>query len=68
MKEYRDAKKAMERAQEAQRKAQMKAMRARVEEATKKGKEKQSRPLLQTAILNSASQSQNGGEVSKNPV
>jgi hypothetical protein len=39
MREYRDARKAMEKAQEAERKAQMKCMRARVEEAGKRGKE-----------------------------
>jgi len=37
VREYREAKKAMERAQEAERKAQIKAMRANVEEAAKKG-------------------------------
>lgn len=39
VKEYRDAKKAQERAKEAERKSQMKIMRARIEEAGKKGKE-----------------------------
>ncbi len=61
VKEYWDAKKAMERAQEAERKAQMKAMRARVEEAARKGKaQAQTRPLLKTAILNNAKEAQNG--------
>lgn len=35
MKEYRDAKKAMEKAQENERKAEMRTMRARVDEAAK---------------------------------
>jgi len=61
VKEYRDAKKAMERAQEAERKAQMKAMRARVDEAARKGKaQTQTGPLLKTAILKNAKETQNG--------
>jgi hypothetical protein len=59
MKEYRDARKAMEKAQEAERKAQMKAMKARVEEAGKKGKgQANAAGLLKAAILNNATQSQ----------
>jgi len=65
VKEYRDAKKAMERAQEAERKAEMKAMRAKVDEATKKG-QVQAQPsgtvnangLLKAAIMNNAGKSQ----------
>lgn len=61
MREYREAKKAMEKAQEAERKAQMKAMRARVEEAGKRGKAQQNASgLLKAAILNNASQNQSG--------
>jgi hypothetical protein len=57
MREYRDARKAMEKAQEAERKAQMKAMRTRVEEAGKKGGEQANGSgLLKTAIINNASQ------------
>jgi hypothetical protein len=58
MREYRDARRAMEKAQEAQRKVEMRIMRARVEEAGRRGKE-QVNPsgLLKTAILNNASQS-----------
>ena len=58
MREYRDARKAMEKAQEAGRKAEMRVMRARVEEAGRRGKEQVNPPkLLKTAILNNASQS-----------
>ena len=47
----------MEKAQEAERKAQMKAMRTRVEEAGKKGGEQANGSgLLKTAIINNASQ------------
>jgi hypothetical protein len=57
MKEYRDARKAMEKAQEAERKAQLKAMRSRVEEAGKKGSgQANGSGLLKTAIINNASQ------------
>lgn len=58
VKEYRDAKKAMERAQDAERKAQMKVMRARVGEASTKGKQSQTQEkgngLLKAAVLKSA--------------
>ncbi|PVH81990.1 hypothetical protein DL98DRAFT_587002 [Cadophora sp. DSE1049] len=57
MKEYRDAKKAMEKAQEAKRKAQMKEMRARVEDAAR-GKEGRNQPLLKSAVLNNAREAQ----------
>jgi hypothetical protein len=61
MKEYRDARKAMEKAQEAERKAQMKAMKAKVEEAGKKGKgQANTSGLLKAAILNNATQNQAG--------
>ncbi|PMD25788.1 hypothetical protein NA56DRAFT_655219 [Hyaloscypha hepaticicola] len=57
MREYRDARKAMEKAQEAERKAQLKAMRSRVEEAGKKGSgQANGSGLLKTAIINNASQ------------
>jgi uncharacterized protein YqfA (UPF0365 family) len=57
MREYRDARKAMEKAQETERKAQMKEMRARVEEAEKRGKgQVDPLGLLKTAILNNANQ------------
>jgi hypothetical protein len=57
MREYRDARKAMEKAQEAERKAQPKAMKARVDEAGKTGsRQPNSSGLLKTAILNNASQ------------
>jgi hypothetical protein len=57
MREYRDARKAMEKAQEAERKAQMKAMKARVDEAGEKGVgQPNASGLLKTAILNNASQ------------
>jgi hypothetical protein len=61
MREYRDASKAMEKSQETERKAQMKEMRARVEEAGKRGKG-QADPsgLLKTAILNNANQTGSG--------
>ena len=58
MREYRDAKKAMERAQEAERKAQMKALKARVEEA-RKGKG--DKGLLRQAVLNNVRQNQGPG-------
>jgi hypothetical protein len=59
LKEYRDAKKAMEKAKEQERKAQMKVMRARVEEAAKKGKGKApGGGLLKTAILNNVRECQ----------
>ncbi|KAE9370773.1 hypothetical protein N431DRAFT_427133 [Stipitochalara longipes BDJ] len=58
MREYRDARKAMEKAEEAGRKAEMRALRARVEEAGKKGKgQANPSPLLKTAILNNANYS-----------
>jgi uncharacterized protein YqfA (UPF0365 family) len=58
MKEYRDARKAMEKAQEAERKAEMRAMRARVDEAAKRGEgQANPSPLLKTAILNNANYS-----------
>lgn len=64
MKEYRDAKKAMERAREAERKAQMKVMRARVEEASKRGKHGQTQEkgneLLKAAVLNNARDQSDG--------
>ncbi|KAH7317751.1 hypothetical protein BKA65DRAFT_107587 [Rhexocercosporidium sp. MPI-PUGE-AT-0058] len=55
MKEYRDAKKAMNKAQEAERKAQMKERSCRVEDTAKNAKE-QSKPqgLLKSAVLNNA--------------
>ena len=59
LKEYRDANKAMERAQEAERKAQMKAMRARVDEASRKGNGQPNTPaLLRTALINNANKNQ----------
>ena len=70
MKEYRDARKAMERAQEAERKAEMRAMRARVDEAAKRSSGQGSavgntnvngKGLLKAAILNSAGKTQGGG-------
>ena len=58
MREYRDARKAMEKAQEAERKADMRAMRIRVEVAGKRGKgQANGSPLLKTAILNNANYS-----------
>jgi len=61
MREYRDAQKAMERAQEAERKAEMRAMRVRVEEAGRRGKgQVNPSPLLKTAILNNANYSTPG--------
>lgn len=57
MREYRDARKAMDKAQEAERKAQMKAMRTRVEEAGNNGSgQADGSGLLKTAIINNASQ------------
>jgi len=62
MKEYRDAKKAMEKAQEAERKAQMKTMRGRVEDAAKNGKSQANKQgLLKAAILNNVRESQGDG-------
>jgi len=55
MREYRVARKAMEKAQEAERKAEMRAMRVRVEEAGRRGKGQSL--LLKTAILNNANYS-----------
>jgi hypothetical protein len=65
MKEYRDARKAMGRAQEAERKTEMRVMRARVDEAARKGQGQGSatgnvsssvngKGLLKAAVLNSA--------------
>ncbi|KAE8443728.1 hypothetical protein EG329_001408 [Mollisiaceae sp. DMI_Dod_QoI] len=69
MKEYRDAKKAMEKAHEAERKAEMRAMRARVDEAAKKGQNQgqghangNGKGLLKAAILNNAGKNQGCGE------
>jgi hypothetical protein len=61
MREYRDARKAMEKAQETEQKARMKELRARVEDAGKRGKG-QADPsgLLKTAILNNANQAGSG--------
>jgi len=61
MKNYRNTRKAVEKAQEAERKAQMKAMRARAKEAAKgKGLAKK-QVLLNAAILNNAQGNQGGG-------
>lgn len=57
VKEYRDATKAQERAKEAERKAQMKAMKARVDEAARKGKEVADAALLAAAKVNEVPQS-----------
>ncbi len=53
-KEYRDAKKAMEKAQEVERKAQIKSMRARVEDAAKGKEQGRSQGLLKSAVLKNA--------------
>jgi hypothetical protein len=61
MKEYKDAKKAMEKAQDAERKAHLKAVKTRleVEFAQKKSKGPSKAPgLLKAAILNNARESQ----------
>ncbi|KAK2629566.1 hypothetical protein QTJ16_000386 [Diplocarpon rosae] len=59
-KEYRDAKRAMEKAREAERKAETKAMRARVEDAFKKDQAK-AQGLLKSAVLNNAREAHGGG-------
>ena len=66
MKEYRDAKKAMERAQSAERRAQLTAAKARLDEdnTQKKSKGSSRAPgLLKAAILNNARESQANARV-----
>ncbi|KAL2065523.1 hypothetical protein VTL71DRAFT_3193 [Oculimacula yallundae] len=55
MKEYRNAKRAMEKAQEAEKRAQLRDMRGRVEDARRKGNEQgRTHGLLKSAVLNNA--------------
>ena len=60
MKEYRDAQKLMEKAQEAERKAQMKAMKARTEGFGKRRGPGMPPVLLKAAILNNLRENQAG--------
>lgn len=53
-KEYRDARRAMQKAQEDERKAEMKAMRARVDNAAKRKDPSRNPGLLKSALLNNA--------------
>ncbi|KAI9050565.1 hypothetical protein LZ554_005726 [Drepanopeziza brunnea f. sp. 'monogermtubi'] len=59
-KEYRDAKRAMQKAQEDERKTEMKAMRARVEDAARSKDQVRNSGLLKSAVLNNARDVQGG--------